>query len=69
VQLIRGLINVPDHLKKTVVTIGDFDGLHLGHQAIIHRLIDESKKHHLTSMVICFEPQPAEYRLCAVFSL
>jgi riboflavin kinase / FMN adenylyltransferase len=60
-QLIRGLINIPKDITASAVTLGDFDGIHLGHQMIIRRLMSEAKKNHLTSILICFEPQPAEF--------
>ena len=59
--LIRGLVNVPKIIGQTAIALGDFDGVHLGHQAIIHRLIQEAKIYHLTSVLICFEPQSAEF--------
>jgi riboflavin kinase/FMN adenylyltransferase len=59
--LIRGLCNVPKTIKNTAIALGDFDGVHLGHQAIIRRLIQEAKANHLQSILICFEPQPAEF--------
>lgn len=59
--LIRGLANIPKTINQTAVALGDFDGVHLGHQMIIRRLIKEAKTHQLTSVLICFEPQPAEF--------
>lgn len=44
-----------------MATIGNFDGVHRGHQAIIHQLSEASKAHRLPSTVILFEPQPKEY--------
>lgn len=58
---IRGLVNIPKTIDQTAITLGDFDGVHLGHQAIIDRLIKEAKSHRLKSVLICFEPQPAEF--------
>lgn len=59
--MIRGLINVPATLKGCVLTIGAFDGVHLGHQALLERVKKEAKKRHQPSVVVTFEPQPAEY--------
>lgn len=59
-QLIRGLNRWPDD-TDTVVTIGNFDGVHLGHQAIFKTLQEVSKAHSLPSTVISFEPLPHEY--------
>jgi len=55
------LINLRHHHKKCVATIGNFDGIHLGHQAIISQLKEIAKKYNLPTVVIIFEPQPQEY--------
>jgi riboflavin kinase/FMN adenylyltransferase len=43
------------------VTIGNFDGLHLGHQAMLTRLLDVSRARGLPSCVLSFEPHPREF--------
>ncbi|MDF2549168.1 MAG: ribF [Chlamydiales bacterium] len=43
------------------LTIGNFDGVHLGHQAVIARLVAYAKASHLLSAVITFDTHPAEY--------
>jgi len=48
-------------LPPSAVTIGSFDGVHLGHQHIIQRLTDHAQKHGLLSVVVTFEPQPREF--------
>ena len=60
-ELIRSLNNLRLHHKKCVTTIGNFDGLHLGHQAIILQLKTIANKHDLPTVIITFEPQPQEY--------
>jgi len=60
-ELIRSLHNLREHHRKCVATIGNFDGLHLGHQAIISQLIEIANKYDLPTVVIIFEPQPQEY--------
>lgn len=60
-ELIRSLHNLRQHHKKCVATIGNFDGIHLGHQAIISQLKEIAHKYTLPSVVIIFEPQPQEY--------
>ena len=44
--------------KNTVVTIGAFDGVHLGHQAIFKQMRDEAKKIDGETVVITFSPHP-----------
>ncbi len=60
-ELIRSLHNLRQHHQKCVATIGNFDGLHLGHQAIISQLKEIASQHDLPTVVIIFEPQPQEY--------
>lgn len=50
----------PEH-RGCVATIGAFDGVHRGHQAVIHRLLQKSAELALPSIVIVFEPLPREY--------
>jgi len=54
---------LPSHtqLEKTTVTIGNFDGVHLGHQAMIHQLKAVAKLQNLKTVVMIFEPQPLEF--------
>ena len=49
--------NFPSH-KDTIVTIGTFDGVHKGHQAIINRLNNIAKREGLESVVLTFDPHP-----------
>jgi riboflavin kinase / FMN adenylyltransferase len=60
-QLIRGIHNIrPEHFG-CVATIGNFDGVHLGHSEIIKRLRRLGAERGVPSMVVLFEPQPAEF--------
>jgi riboflavin kinase/FMN adenylyltransferase len=59
-QLIRGLINLNHQADACVATIGNFDGVHLGHRAIIKRVIEHARKSGHQSCVILFEPHPKE---------
>ncbi|WP_233141447.1 bifunctional riboflavin kinase/FAD synthetase [Aggregatibacter actinomycetemcomitans] len=60
-QLIRGLGNLPQNLHACALTIGNFDGVHLGHQAILRHLREKADELHLPMVVMLFEPQPREY--------
>ena len=44
--------------QNLCITIGNFDGLHIGHQSVIHRLIQEAKKSNLQSTIMSFTPHP-----------
>lgn len=45
----------------SVLTIGNFDGLHIGHQAIVKQVLDYAREHGLRSQLMFFEPQPREF--------
>ena len=60
-ELIRGLHNLAPRHRGCVVSIGNFDGLHLGHQALIERLLALSRQHGVPSTVMVFEPTPREF--------
>jgi len=47
--------------QGSVVTIGVFDGLHIGHQALINRTIEKASELSLPSVVFSFEPTPTDY--------
>ena len=44
--------------KESILTIGTFDGVHIGHNKILKRLIQDSKKNNLSSLVMIFFPHP-----------
>ena len=45
--------------KKSVVTIGSFDGMHQGHQAVIRRVAELAEREQAFSVVVLFDPRPA----------
>ena len=59
--LIRGLANLHKQRSPCVATIGAFDGMHLGHQAVLQQVKDAAAQRGVASAVILFEPQPKEY--------
>jgi len=61
VLLIRGLHNLRAAHRDCVATIGNFDGVHLGHQAVLAALTERARALGLPALVITFEPQPMEF--------
>lgn len=59
-ELIRGLQNLTTEHSGCVLTIGKFDGVHKGHQAVLNNLRDKARAMDLPSVVMVFEPQPEE---------
>ena len=60
-ELIRGLQNLRSRHRGCVATLGNFDGVHLGHQAVIGQLAEKGATLHLPTVLVLFEPQPQEY--------
>lgn len=60
-KIIRGLHNLPAIPSGCVATIGNFDGVHLGHQAVLTQLAMKGDVLGLPATVITFEPQPFEF--------
>ncbi|CFR07178.1 bifunctional riboflavin kinase/FAD synthetase [Yersinia kristensenii] len=59
-ELIRGIHNIRARHHGCVLTIGNFDGVHRGHQALLEQLKREGQRLGLPVMVMIFEPQPLE---------
>jgi riboflavin kinase/FMN adenylyltransferase len=58
-QIWRSLDEVPDDLSRTVVTIGNFDGVHLGHQHVVRRAREVARElGGLPVVVVTFDPHP-----------
>ena len=62
-RLIRGLHHLEPLREGCVLTIGNFDGLHLGHQRVIECLAAHGRRLQLPTVAMVFEPQPLEYFL------
>ena len=60
-EFIRGLSRLGSQHKGCVATIGSFDGVHVGHRALLQNIVKLAKESSLPSLVIVFEPQPNEY--------
>lgn len=59
-RVLRGLGNIPANFR-CLATIGNFDGLHLGHQALFQALMTQARAQGLPHLAIIFEPQPKEF--------
>ncbi|WP_070972283.1 bifunctional riboflavin kinase/FAD synthetase [Vibrio sonorensis] len=59
-ELIRGIHNLNPSHAGCVLTIGNFDGVHLGHQEVLSQVIEKAHRMGLASTVMTFEPQPLE---------
>ena len=60
-KLLYGLNQIAMLPDFVVASIGNFDGVHRGHQALLAKLRTESKRLHCPVLIILFEPQPLEY--------
>jgi riboflavin kinase/FMN adenylyltransferase len=60
VQRWRGLDDLPGGWGRCVATIGVFDGVHLGHQELIHRAVTLAQERHVRSVLVTFDPHPSE---------
>jgi riboflavin kinase/FMN adenylyltransferase len=59
-ELIRGIHNIKSHHQGCVLTIGNFDGVHLGHQEVLRQVSEQASVLGLPSTVMTFDPQPLE---------
>src|SRR3990170_6120985 len=60
-DVITGWRDVPAQAKGAVLAIGNFDGVHRGHQAVLGRARDLAKKSAKRSGAVVFEPHPREF--------
>ncbi len=60
-EILHGLYNIRAEHYGNVVTMGNFDGVHRGHQMLLDHLQQQGAQYNVPSMVITFEPQPREY--------
>lgn len=60
-QIIRDLENVPGNVRRGVVVLGNFDGVHRGHQAVIGQGGDLSRGEGIPLVVLTFEPHPRTF--------
>lgn len=60
-KLIRGFRNLREGHRGSAVTVGTFDGIHLGHQALIERVVEHGRRLGRPTMMLTFEPMPREH--------
>jgi riboflavin kinase / FMN adenylyltransferase len=60
-EFVRGLHNLRPRHRGCVITIGNYDGLHLGHQAMLKQLRSRAAEFDVPACVLSFEPSPREY--------
>ena len=60
-ELVRGLANLRDPHRGSVVTIGNYDGVHRGHQHMLATVTGRARELGLPATVVTFEPTPREY--------
>ena len=57
-QLWNGLADVPSDLGATVATLGNFDGVHRGHRAVLEQVVGEASQRGVQSVAVTFDPHP-----------
>ncbi|MFV0634845.1 bifunctional riboflavin kinase/FAD synthetase [Demequina sp.] len=57
-QIWHGLDHVPADLGATAVTLGNFDGVHRGHQAVLERMVSDAHDRGLMAVAVTFDPHP-----------
>ena len=57
-KIIEGIERIEMPLKNAVVTIGNFDGVHIGHQALLHTVVEKADRIKGTSVAVTFDPHP-----------
>lgn len=58
---IAGNVQLPAQLRGGVVAIGNFDGVHRGHQAVLERALQEAQKRGVPALVLTFHPHPRKF--------
>ncbi|MEQ1953300.1 bifunctional riboflavin kinase/FAD synthetase [Mesorhizobium sp. CN2-181] len=57
-EWLTGSRTLPERLRDGVVAIGNFDGVHRGHQAVLDRALEEARARGMPALVLTFEPHP-----------
>jgi len=57
-KVFKGIGEITPEYQSSVITIGNFDGIHLAHQEILQRVVREARERRVRSVVITFDPHP-----------
>ncbi len=57
-KVIQGVNNFPSLSKNTIIALGNFDGVHIGHQKILNFLVEKAEEKEMLSLVLTFSPHP-----------
>ena len=60
-ERLDGSSAVPEHLRGGIVALGNFDGFHLGHQAVVGRAVSRAQLDGVPALVATFDPHPMRY--------
>lgn len=58
-QIFHRLEEVPDNFGPTIVSVGNFDGVHRAHQTVLRDIVERARQQHAKSVAVTFEPHPA----------
>ena len=59
-QIFRRLTELPADYGPTVVSVGNYDGVHLGHRFLLARVVERARELHARSVAVTFEPHPTQ---------
>src|ERR1700735_5937692 len=59
-KIFRSLADVPSNFGPCVVTVGNFDGVHCGHRAVLAEVIASARAHHASAVAVTFTPHPTQ---------
>ncbi|HEX4604831.1 MAG TPA: bifunctional riboflavin kinase/FAD synthetase [Candidatus Angelobacter sp.] len=57
-KIFRSLEEIPADFGPTIVSVGNFDGIHRGHQHVLREMIRRARENHASAVVVTFEPHP-----------
>lgn len=57
-EVFRSIHDIPSNFGPSIVTVGNFDGVHRGHQAVIADVIERARRLHARSVAVTFDPHP-----------